>query len=280
MLNTPETIEALDKYSPISRPLHDILTSCTDPNPDGRHSSLEVVELAHRHVEKRFRSLEENLGLGSDSFLLQVFFKIAEGLDKYTYLETHTSFLPRQKLLIRLRMLLDDGAQRSYQENSKSLHIAVLLGHEEKLQDLLLRSQNPDEAWPNSSWTPLHLAAQTGQLNMVEHLLPSAKDVHAKDAGGYTAMDYGKRKGYNDIVRAIQGPISGLIEGLGALQSGYNAAAVAAHGVGVGASNSANASSFSTILKEYNAQMERRMLENMEWQTQNPWMSSRRDATD
>ncbi|CAM1503120.1 Fc.00g078960.m01.CDS01 [Cosmosporella sp. VM-42] len=180
------TIDKLKKdFSPDGK-MKEILNKCRRRAQKTRPSSLEVVEEVHKHVEKPLKSLDEELGQGPGGFMLQAFLKIAGGLYEYTNLQTRaqskTAARPRRLLLERLNLLLEDGAEKPFLTHSSSLHHAVLL------------NKGTNEKWPKSLWTPLHLAVQQKQLDMVEQLvLAGANDL--RDRHGCTAWDYASGMG-------------------------------------------------------------------------------------
>ncbi|KAH6849805.1 hypothetical protein B0I37DRAFT_369913 [Chaetomium sp. MPI-CAGE-AT-0009] len=67
------------------------------------------------------------------------------------------------------------------------------------LEKLLDRNLDPDEQWPVSGWTALHMAAQQGSKDMVRRLLDRKANASRRDARGWTAQQYASR------IRALWG---------------------------------------------------------------------------
>jgi hypothetical protein len=160
---------------------------------------LDVLESVHRHVSEPFQSLENDLGHKPGGFILQAFLRIAKNLD-ITSFGAQTSILQRKRLLARLDLLLRDGAEVPFQEQSRSLHLAILFNKDRMLKNLLMKGQNPDESWQNSGWTPLHLAAQQGKEELVQTLLEANAEPATLDRRGYKAIDYASKLGHQNIV--------------------------------------------------------------------------------
>lgn len=134
--------------------------------------------------------------------MLQAFFRIAEKLDIPIF-GTTTSIMQRKKLLARLELLLKDGAEDLFHAHSRSLHLAVLLGKEGMLGELLSEGLNPDEAWPNSGWTPLHLAAQEGKVEMAQTLLEASADPKPLDHQGYSPINHVSRQNHPGMMELL-----------------------------------------------------------------------------
>ncbi|KAJ4176195.1 hypothetical protein NW767_015531 [Fusarium falciforme] len=67
------------------------------------------------------------------------------------------------------------------------------------LERLLAQGQNPDEPWPKSGWTALHLAAQENKKDFVDALLKANTKANAKDKFGFTPLYYASKGGHSEI---------------------------------------------------------------------------------
>ncbi|KAG5747902.1 hypothetical protein H9Q72_014013 [Fusarium xylarioides] len=128
-----------------STELNSLLEACMSPN---RPSSFTILQTAWGHIsadlKRRYNSLPLFLG---GRFLLGAFENIAGQLDSENGLETRLARQQREKILVRLERLSEDGASELFRKHGKSLHLAVLLGEGAKVQQLL---RNPTETSHNS----------------------------------------------------------------------------------------------------------------------------------
>jgi len=169
------TIDDLYREAGPRSQLTELLENCKAADPSARPSSLSILEIARNHVaghKNIIASLHNLLGLGSGSYLLSSLVTIASVLDEHTAFGDETR-LRRQRILKRLKLLCEDGAEELFFKHSKSLHLSVLLNHQDKLKQLLGNGQNAgaNEKWQNSGWTPLHLAIQEDRQDMVALLV-------------------------------------------------------------------------------------------------------------
>ncbi|KAB5513427.1 hypothetical protein GE09DRAFT_631031 [Coniochaeta sp. 2T2.1] len=203
-----------------------VLDECRDKEPDARPSSLDVLEVAHQHVDTRFPSLENELTLAApNSLIFHAFLSIAKQLDDNVPIVIEATVCKRGVQMRRLNFLLQDGALHEFIVTCRELQLAVLFGEYAKqlvqhqsdqhsakvpaehvdapepqspahwmcgdmLEMLLSQDQNPDEQWPKSRWTALHIAAQEGKPDMVRRLLASKANPSRRDARGMTPRDY------------------------------------------------------------------------------------------
>lgn len=109
------------------------------------------------------------------------FTNIAARLDSENPCDSRITKERRKKLLKRLTILCEDGADRLFDDYGESVHVAVLLGWEEKVRRLLQEGKEVNERWQASGWTPLHLAAQSNNFKVVTTLLNFHAGKTAKD---------------------------------------------------------------------------------------------------
>lgn len=164
-----------------------------------RPSSFTILQTAWGHIsadlKRRYNSLPVFLG---SRFLLGAFEEIAGQLDSENGLETRLARQQREKLLVRLERLSEDGASELFRKHGKSLHLAVLLSEDAKVQELLKDTTKTgvNKGWGKSRWTPLHLAAQNDNFGIVQMLLESGADKAAEDKFGHVPYHYASLKGY------------------------------------------------------------------------------------
>lgn len=202
-----------------------VLGECKEKQPDARPSSLEVLKVAHRHVTTKFPSLEEELNLaGPKSLIFHAFETVVKQLDDNVPFVTEAAVEKRGVQMRRLNFLLYDGALDEFIKSCRQLQLAVLFGeyamtleeHRNRqhlaeepaeqldtaeplpvrgdmLERLLSQDQNPDEQWPMSRWTALHIAAQENKPDMVRRLLASKANPSRRDARGMTPRDYASK---------------------------------------------------------------------------------------
>ncbi|CZR43680.1 uncharacterized protein FPRO_07403 [Fusarium proliferatum ET1] len=188
-----------------STELESLLEACLSSEGSDRPSSFCILQIAWGHISadlrRRYSSLPELLG---SRFLLGAFEVIAGQLDSENGLETRLARQQREKLLKRLGWLSRDGAIELFRKHGKSLHLAVLLGEDAKVQELLrdATEASVNKGWGKSGWTPLHLAAQNDNLGIVEMLLKSGADKGAIDEFGHVPYYYASNGGYKwmDII--------------------------------------------------------------------------------
>jgi ankyrin repeat protein len=170
--------------------------------PAQRCNSLEILEEIHRYrhqLKEPFTSFELLLGGNPGGFTYQAFLIISGALDTFVSFDSKSTKTQRQKLVGRLKLLLKDGAAEAFRTHSPSLHLAVLLDRKDTLERLLDQGQNPDEPWPKSGWTALHLAAQENKKDFVDALLKANTKANAKDKFGFTPLHYASNGGHSEI---------------------------------------------------------------------------------
>ena len=181
--------------------------------------------MAHRHVNTKFPSLEEELSLaGPKSLIFHAFETVVKQLDDNVPFVTEAAVDKRGVQMRRLNFLLHDGALDEFIKTCRQLQLAVLFGeyavalkkyqsHQnwaeepaehlsaakprpgrgDMLERLLSQDQNPDEQWPMSRWTALHIAAQEGKPDVVRQLLASKANPSRRDARGLIPREYASK---------------------------------------------------------------------------------------
>jgi ankyrin repeat protein len=202
-----ETIQDLSKNFTPDEEMQGVLDRSQQMFSEERWNSLEILEEIHKHrhqLKEPFTSFEPVLGGKPGGFTYQAFLHISKGLDTPASFDLEHTKSQRQKLVGRLELLLKDGAAEAFRIHSRSLHLAVLLRNKELLQRLLDEGQNPDESWPISGWTALHLATQENRKDLVDALLKAETKANTKDKFGHTPLSYASKGGHSEIERLIR----------------------------------------------------------------------------
>ncbi|KAF2826580.1 hypothetical protein CC86DRAFT_405852 [Ophiobolus disseminans] len=201
------TLQEVEKDFKPSIDMDEILIKCCNQDPAERWSSLTALQRIHRYqhfLQEPYASFQKSLGGNPPGYEYQAFLHIVPALNTKAPF-TGVTRKQRIKLLQRLRLVLTDGqgGWEIFRENCNSIHLAVLFNEEPVLQRLLsVKGQDPDEPWPGSEWTALHLAVQEDRQRLVEILLSAnadrqLQDVHEKKAIYYAHPD--SASFYNDL---------------------------------------------------------------------------------
>ncbi len=104
-------------------------------------------------------------------------------------------------------LLLDHGADlaaRSRNRNGNTALHAALAGRESETAYLLIERGADIAAADSQEWTPLHLAAHSGDLLGVEMLLERGADPHITNQDGLTARELAEQNGHETVARALR----------------------------------------------------------------------------
>jgi len=87
---------------------------------------------------------------------------------------------------------------------SESIHDAAKIGDVEKVKTLL--AENPDlvNAKDQDGWTPLHMAAATGNKGVVALLLANKADINVKNTDGSTPLFIAEKNGHRDVADMLR----------------------------------------------------------------------------
>lgn len=108
-----------------------------------------------------------------------------------------------------VQMLVDAGVDLNWRDktNETALHVAARFGHAECARIIIKGTelQKGDlEATENTyAWTPLHVAAVDGKLNVAELLVEAGADTTRIDSSGWTAREHAALRGHMDIARLL-----------------------------------------------------------------------------
>ncbi len=166
--------------------------------PADRPSSIELLEMTQEHVVEDLPwytyNLHGLLGQSQAGYLDAAFYQIASQLDTKETFESRSVKVRRATLIKRLKLLCDDGAGSIFDEQpglpKMRLHIAVLLDRKVAFDQALEMPQAINAGWPDSGWTPLHLAAQEKNIKMYTRLIEANADPLVGDKRGHIASSY------------------------------------------------------------------------------------------
>ena len=104
------------------------------------------------------------------------------------------------------KVLLEHGADVNFKEPSRfantALDAAVAGVHPDLVKTLLAARGDPNVR-SEANYTPLHKAAEHGNLTIVQMLLDAGADPKATRDGGHTAIDDAREKGHDEIVKLL-----------------------------------------------------------------------------
>lgn len=178
-------MDDLYKESEPQPELRALLDSCKSPDKSTRPSSLSILEIARNHVSEHEKEMYFRLPCSirssSRGYLLPSLLEIASGLDEKAAFGDEVR-LRRKRILERLRLLCDDGAEEAFDKYSESIHLSILLDRQERFRQLLAASEDIhlNQQWEYSGWTPLHLAFQEDKQDMVALLIEHGADLGIK----------------------------------------------------------------------------------------------------
>jgi hypothetical protein len=164
-----------------------------ETNMDKRPSGFDIIEDAWEHLDRDTKQLwkpVEHIVHPTDSTCLyEVFRLLAQELDSNLSYDMRRTRETRKNLLKRLQKLLDAGAGEQFERYGTCIHTAVLLKRHEKVRQLIFRGENVKKRWRISGWTPLHLAVQNEDKEMVRILIDYDTEL-LRDTFGYTPFDH------------------------------------------------------------------------------------------
>jgi len=107
--------------------------------------------------------------------------------------------------LIDVQTALENGANPNFKNNIgwTPIHLAAVKGHVEIVRVLLERGADPNAKENIYGWTPLHIAANIGYFRIVKLLLERGADPNAKDNDGRTPLHIAAREGRVEIVKIL-----------------------------------------------------------------------------
>ena len=215
LIDTKVTIQKLLKTFDLEEctPLADLIHDCTLKDKMLRPSSLIILEQAQVYVTAEVKApllpLHNILGSGPGGYRLQCFLRLSDDLDDPKMYGSQASKNQRANIVNRLKLLCFDGVKDVFYQYVHSietaLHLLILLDEQDKFARVMESKKVCNERWKNSLWTPLHVAAQEGKVDMVNLLVESkaAPPLDSKDIHGRVAMDYANDGNYKDVVEIL-----------------------------------------------------------------------------
>ncbi len=175
-----------------------ILEECMSDEPADRPSSIKLLEILREHVAEELPLSTSNLhgllGQSQFGYLYDALYMIAGQFDTKEGFGSRSVKFRRKTLISRLEKLCDDGAGQIFDTQQGSpkmrLHVAVLLNREVAFSQTLKVPAAINSRWSSSGWTPLHLAAQEGNLEMFHRLIEAKADAYVLDNSGHIAGFY------------------------------------------------------------------------------------------
>ncbi|KAG8362102.1 hypothetical protein FVEN_g162 [Fusarium venenatum] len=207
------TIRELKKLkdSMLEASIQRMVDKCSDRKQNNRPSSLEMLEEARNVLETNqlmdtlpissrlhIQAVHGLLGGHKGGYLMQAFNLVAELLDDIVPFHNKLAKDRRKETIERLYVLWNDGVEQCFQQhlNDFSLHILVLLPLPPKARSkhipTVINVTRVNAWWQRSRWTPLHLAVQEGNEEMVKDLLHNGADKVKEDIHGCTPGYYAK----------------------------------------------------------------------------------------
>lgn len=113
-----------------------------------------------------------------------------------------------------VQLLVDAGVDVNWRDktNETALHVAARFGHDECARVILKRTSSQEvdlEAAENTyAWTPLHVAAVDGKLNVARLLVEAGANIAKPDSSGWTAREHAALRGHMEIARLLEAPTS------------------------------------------------------------------------
>ena len=121
--------------------------------------------------------------------------------------EAHTIHLATRKgNLPAVRRMLERGSpvdERTLESRKTPLHVAAQFGQLSAIK-CLMEFKADLEARTVFNRTPLHLAAAQGHIVVVEHLLDCKADATARTPDGETPLDLCRKYGYKEVETLLQ----------------------------------------------------------------------------
>lgn len=104
-----------------------------------------------------------------------------------------------------VKLLVDSGVNINHRDpnGETALHVSARYGHIECAQILLSFNANPDLPEEYFGWTPTHIAAVDGHLNIIELLVEAGADVNKPDLSGWNAREHAALRGNLVIARRL-----------------------------------------------------------------------------
>ena len=189
----------------------DLIRDCMLQEPLRRPSSLSILQLSAASVREDVKiplsELHANLDSGVGGYLIQSLMQTSKYLDEAIPFGSELTRKHRRSILDRLGLLYYvDGASQNLCQHASSLdgllHVLTLLSEEHMLLRLI-DSMDCNERWTVSGWTPLHLAAQEGNIPIVRLLLAHGAKTNLEDSDQRVARDYAQNTELRNLIGLV-----------------------------------------------------------------------------
>lgn len=162
------------------------------------HGKLSRVELALLLHEKILNSIKENASTGIDQSIIEFDGKLVE------FLNSEKNYLDQKSIN---SLIAHNAAHKAldsvaYLWKSSWLDIATRCNEATLTKKLLLNGANPNKA-DARGFTPVHTAAQEGNLESLRELLAHGGDPNVQNINGFTPVYAAAACGYGEAVKIL-----------------------------------------------------------------------------
>ena len=152
--------------------------------------------IAHSLTENGFESLLAELIEKDNDLIYQS--------NNYTRFPIHTAILNNRIKAIELLLTLPDVSLLKDTEGKVALHYAAEYSDLDSVKKCCKSITNLNIK-DNALRTPLMLAAEASNKDVVLFLFHEGVDINSKDYAGLTALDYAQKQGHSNIVSILEG---------------------------------------------------------------------------
>ena len=156
---------------------------------------MDNMELIQATQEERYKDCERILAKGTWN---------TDTLDHETK-QTALHYVARHGKLQHIKLLLKYNANYNAQDSSGNtpLHLSILYDHQNSSKEILKCDNLQINLANDDQKTPLHLAVEKGNIDIVDKLLNMRPDHNAVDSSGNTVLHLAAAGGYLDCCESI-----------------------------------------------------------------------------